>query len=278
MKENNAKKSTALGLLVLAAIGIPLFLFFQWKGTEKKLIGEQNQVKSLEQSVSNLQIKIDNLHIQNEELTQMLSGEKSRLEEVEKQAMALADAEKRLKAKMEETLAQASQERAEFESRLKEQQKKEADSRASLEDKLNQAIAGKDVVISRLKDQLKVEVADKILFSSGSAELLPGGKKVLEQLAMAVSESEGQMIQVAGHTDDLPVRKGSIRFPTNWELSAARALAAVRYLEDVCGVPGQRLIAEAKGPYHPRVPNDSEDNRAKNRRIEILLTPLVATP
>lgn len=276
MAEKKAAQLTGVVLLVVILIIAIGFLYYCWSGAQTLAQKRQDRIDELENKLSGVNQQLDNLSLQNEELAQMLSGEQSKLAEAEKKAQALLAAEKRMKAKVEETLAQASQERAEFAAKLEAEKKNAEDSRASLEDKLNQAISSKDVVISRLKDQLRVDVADKILFKLASAELLPGGKQVLDQLALALSQSPDQMIVVAGHTDNLAMKKGSLRFPTNWELSAARALAAVRYLEEVCGIPGEQLKATANGPYHPRVPNDSDENRAKNRRIEIFLTPITA--
>ncbi|MEM6883390.1 MAG: OmpA family protein [Verrucomicrobiota bacterium] len=274
MAEKKAVKATLIGLVIVLLLAAIAFLYFSWSDSDKLAQNRQAKIDELETSLGNLNQRLDNLSIQNEELTDMLSGEQSKLAEAEKKTQALRAAEKRMKAKMEQTLAKASQERADFEAKLEAEKKNAESSRASLEEKLNQTISSKDVVISRLKDQLRVDVADKILFKLGSAELLPGGKQVLDQLGLALSQSPDQMIVVAGHTDDLAMKKGSLRFPTNWELSAARALAAVRYLEEVCGIPGEQLKATANGPYHPRVPNDSNENRAKNRRIEIFLTPV----
>ncbi|MEM1157390.1 MAG: OmpA family protein [Verrucomicrobiota bacterium] len=274
MAEKKAAQATAFALLtvlIVAAIG---FLYFSWSDAQRLAQSRQSKISELEGKVGALNDQLDNLSLQNEELTDMLSGEQSKLAEAEKKTQALQAAEKRMKAKMEATLAKASQERADFAAKLEAEKKNAETSRASLEEKLNRTISSKDVVISRLKDQLRVDVADKILFKLASAELLPGGKQVLDQLGLALSQSPDQMIVVAGHTDDLAMKKGSLRFPTNWELSAARALAAVRYLEEVCGIPGEQLKATANGPYHPRVPNDSDENRAKNRRIEIFLTPI----
>jgi len=276
MAEKKAVQATGIALVVVVLLVALGFCYFSWTDAQKLAENRQGKIDALEVDLNSLTQKLDNLSFQNEELTQMLSGEQNKLVEAEKKAQSLVAAEKRMKAKMEATLAKASQERADFAAKLEAEKKNAATSRASLEDKLNQTISSKDVVISRLKDQLRVDVANKILFKLGSAQLLPGGKQVLDQLGLALSQSPDQMIVVAGHTDDLAIKKGSLRFPTNWELSAARALAAVRYLEEVCGISGEQLKATANGPYHPRVPNDSDENRAKNRRIEIFLTPVTS--
>lgn len=275
MKAKGAVQSALAVLLILALAGAAVFFYLNWQSTDAQLRKKEIAIQSLETKTRDLETKIDNLHLQNEDLTRLLEGEQSKAEQALQRADALKAAEKRLQAKMEQTLARAAQERAEYEAKLESQRKEEADSRASLEEKLQDAIASKNVVISRLQDKLRVDVADNILFQLGSAELLPGGKEVLDNLAMVLADSKDQTIQVAGHTDDLPIKSPSFRYPTNWELSAARALSAVRYLEEVCGIPGKKLAAVAHGQYQPRVPNNSPENRAKNRRIEILLTPVL---
>jgi len=275
MKAKGAVQSALAVLLILALAGAAVFFYLNWQSSDAQLRKKEIAIQSLETKTRDLETKIDNLHLQNEDLTRLLEGEQSKAEQALQRADALKAAEKRLQAKMEQTLARAAQERAEYEAKLESQRKEEADSRASLEEKLQDAIASKNVVISRLQDKLRVDVADNILFQLGSAELLPGGKEVLDNLAMVLADSNDQTIQVAGHTDDLPIKSPSFRYPTNWELSAARALSAVRYLEEVCGIPGEKLAAVAHGQYQPRVPNNSPENRAKNRRIEILLTPVL---
>jgi chemotaxis protein MotB len=85
-----------------------------------------------------------------------------------------------------------------------------------------------------------------------------------------------KQIQVSGHTDQLPIgEKRSAQFPTNWELSVARATNVVRFLQEKANVPGDRLVASGYGEFHPVASNKTSAGRARNRRIEILLTPLL---
>ncbi len=131
------------------------------------------------------------------------------------------------------------------------------------------------VTIQQLQGKLSVNVLDEILFDSGSAAIKEGGREVLRQLSEALSRVEGQGIVIEGHTDDVPITGAlSQRFHTNWELSAARATAVVRYLQEQGGVPGDRLSAVGFGPYRPVDTNDTPEGRARNRRIEIKLVPL----
>jgi chemotaxis protein MotB len=124
-------------------------------------------------------------------------------------------------------------------------------------------------------DDGKVILQGEVLFASGSDELSAAGRHALAELgaplgALLAAEPD-QMILVGGHTDDRPI--ANARFATNWELSAARATAVARALVGV-GVPNVRVVAAGFGPYHPRRPNKSDDDRRRNRRIEVLLVPM----
>jgi chemotaxis protein MotB len=138
---------------------------------------------------------------------------------------------------------------------------------------LREEIAAKQIQVESFRDQLRVDVVDELLFASGEAELKQGGKEVLRRVGGALEKAGGRSIQVQGHTDDIPIQ-GALarRYPTNWELSAARAVNVARFLQEV-GVAPERLSASARSQYDPRVPNDSEQARRQNRRIEILLGP-----
>ena len=142
-----------------------------------------------------------------------------------------------------------------------------------LEESLKKELADKDVQISRLKDQLKVTVASEILFPSGSAELSPEGVDVLRKLAKAANKTQDE-VRVEGHTDTDPLAPVLAQYyPTNWELSTARAAVAVRTLEASGMVPADRLSAVGYGDSRPVAPNDTAEGKAKNRRVEIVFTP-----
>ena len=145
---------------------------------------------------------------------------------------------------------------------------------AKLEEELKKKLADKDVLISRLKDQLKVTVASEILFPSGSAELSPEGVDVLRKVAAAINKSQDE-VRVEGHTDNVPIAPVLGQYyPTNWELSTARAAVAVRTLEATGMVPASRLSAVGYGDSRPLASNDNAEGQAKNRRVEIVFTPI----
>jgi chemotaxis protein MotB len=138
---------------------------------------------------------------------------------------------------------------------------------------LQQEIADGQIQVERLRGQLRVDVVDEILFDSGEAAVKPAGREVLRKVA-AVLGSAGRQIRVLGHTDDVPITgRLAERYPTNWELSAARAVNVVRFLHEEAGLDPAELSASAQSQFRPRAPNDTPEGRQRNRRIEILLEP-----
>jgi chemotaxis protein MotB len=137
---------------------------------------------------------------------------------------------------------------------------------------LESEVSSGQIEIQRLKEGLRLNVSDEVLFATGSAELDSIGRDVLKKVAGQIRNLR-DFIEVRGHTDNLRIG-GSLakRYPSNWELAAARAARVVRLFEAE-GIPGDRLVAVSLGENDPVVPNDSPDNRALNRRIEIRLLP-----
>jgi chemotaxis protein MotB len=128
-----------------------------------------------------------------------------------------------------------------------------------------------EVTISELKGKLTVNLVESVLFDSGKAEVKPNGLLVLQKVVDILSNVKDKAIRIEGHTDNVPIT-GALarRYPTNWELSAARAINVARYLQ-LQGIDPALLAAVAYGQYKPIAPNDTEEGRAKNRRIEIAL-------
>ena len=125
--------------------------------------------------------------------------------------------------------------------------------------------------VKQYKNMLSVDLAEQIFFDSGKATLKKGGKEVLKKVAEALKGYESKIIRVVGHTDNVPVAKSlQATFPSNWELSVARATNVVRYLQEA-GIPPERMVPSGRGEYDPVAPNDTPEGRQKNRRIEIML-------
>jgi len=150
----------------------------------------------------------------------------------------------------------------------------QAQAQRSLEDEMRRALESKDVTISELQGKLTVSILDRILFDSGEAVVRPEGEKVLIQIASVLSQYPKRQIHVVGHTDNVPIRASArSRFASNWELSTARATAAVRFLQEQAGVDPRRLGAVGYGEFHPVADNETPEGRARNRRIAIVVLP-----
>jgi len=144
----------------------------------------------------------------------------------------------------------------------------------SLEDDLRSQLESKDVTISKLQGRLTVNIMDRILFDSGEAVLKPDGEAVLQRVATFLGQHPELKIHVVGHTDNVPIRPAArARFSSNWELSAARALAAVRFLTESAGLDPRRAGAVGYGEYRPIADNATAEGRAQNRRIAIVILP-----
>jgi chemotaxis protein MotB len=164
------------------------------------------------------------------------------------------------------------------EARLKEVEdilhKQDAASQA-LKDKLQQALLGfqqNGLTVDIRNGKVYVSLTDKLLFPSGSIVIDDKGKQALKQLAAVLNKEPDINIAVEGHTDDKKViNLGQIK--DNWDLSVMRATSVTRYLTETENVDPHRLTATGKSQYQPTDPANTDEARAKNRRIEIVLTP-----
>jgi len=146
-----------------------------------------------------------------------------------------------------------------------------------LEEKMKTEIADGEIRLTQAEGRIQVDLVDKILFDSGEASITERGAGVLTRLGAVLAGVEGRSIQVSGHTDDSPPsQRLAATFPTNWELSVARAVNVVRFLQEKASVPARRLVASGYGETHPVASNATPKGRARNRRIEILLIPELA--
>lgn len=144
----------------------------------------------------------------------------------------------------------------------------------TLEEEMRAALQSKDVTISQLQGKLTVNILDHVLFDSGEAALKAEGQEVLRRLAAVLAAHTNRAIHVIGHTDNVPIRAGARgRFASNWELSTARATAAVRFLHEQAGVNPKQLGALGYGEFHPVADNATPEGRAKNRRIAVVVLP-----
>jgi chemotaxis protein MotB len=145
-----------------------------------------------------------------------------------------------------------------------------AQSSKSLEDEMRADLESKDVTISKLQGKLTVNILDRVMFDSGEAILKPDGESVMRKIAALLAAHPTLKIHVIGHTDNVPIHG---RFASNWELSTARALAAVHFLTENAGVDPRRVGAVGYGEYRPIADNSTPEGRARNRRIAITILP-----
>jgi chemotaxis protein MotB len=135
------------------------------------------------------------------------------------------------------------------------------------------------ITITQLRGKLKVNMLDEILFDSGETTIKPQGLEVLKRVGNILRTVRDRAINIEGHTDNVPIgAELRNKYPTNWELSAARATNVARYLQENIGIDPTLLSATGYGEYHPVASNETEEGRAKNRRIEIVLVPKEIIP
>ncbi len=163
---------------------------------------------------------------------------------------------------------------------VSQERKRMADAMTRLQNDLQQAISSKQVAVEQVRDKFTViRVGDKVLFDSGSDQLRRQGQQVLSLIAQTLQSFGDREIRIEGHSDNKPITSPTIRkrFPTNWELSSARATAAVRYLVDHGDLSPENLRAVGVGEFQPVASNETVSGRAKNRRIEIIVMPPAQT-
>jgi chemotaxis protein MotB len=222
----------------------------------------QSKSDSLSQTIFELRRKVTDLDAENGKLRERNAALQKALDEKTRRA---ADLEKRAAdlEKEVETLKKAKE----------EQVQKVSSTYENLLEKMKSEISKGQVTISELKGKLTVNMVDSILFDSGKAEVKEGGLEILGKVISILKDVNDKSIRIEGHTDNVQIVGGlAKRYPTNWELSAARAINVARYLQDQGIDPGQ-LAAVAYGEWKPVATNDTAEGKAKNRRIEINLVP-----
>ncbi|MBW1850620.1 MAG: OmpA family protein [Deltaproteobacteria bacterium] len=148
------------------------------------------------------------------------------------------------------------------------------DTKKTIETSLRDQIEEKLLEIEGVEGKVKLIFTDMILFDPGRTRINKKGKELLLKLANSIKENKHQNIVVEGHTDNRPV-KGSAKqkYPTNWEISASRAIAVVRFFQEEAGLEPERMSVVGYSFYRPIASNDTEEGRRRNRRIEVILGP-----
>jgi chemotaxis protein MotB len=290
------KKIVLSFLVVLLAAGLSACSVMQ--GTYQKKVDEADtltkrlaalQKKNDDLNAENAVLKADlaGMTLQNEKLTTDLSyvtdqrdkavADKEELDRILKsKSDSLSQSIFELRRKVADLDAENTKLKAENASLVKareEQVRKVSSTYESLLEKMKSEISQGQVTISELKGRLTVNMVDSILFDPGKAEVKKGGREILGKVISILKDVSDQSIRIEGHTDDVPISRAlAQRYPTNWELSAARAINVARFLQDQ-GIDPGNLSAVAYGEWKPVATNDTAEGKAKNRRIEINLVP-----
>jgi len=255
-----------------------------------ELLAAQSATKELERQVATLQQDKQKLMSGTTTAQEEIARLQKRAGGLETEVARAADLTKRLEArdqeigKLQASIAQEKDrlkaEEAEKASLEHERAAKEAEiqrltkTHEDLTKSLEAEIAKGDIKIRQVRDRLTINMVDRVLFDSGQAKVKPAGLKVLKQVSDILKKVADKQIRIEGHTDNVPIRgKLKERYPTNWELSTARATNVVRYLIEEGGVDQVNLSAVGYADTRPVASNDGEEGRTTNRRIEITLYP-----
>lgn len=233
----------------------------------------------LEQEVARL---VDSNGLLEAELQQRLAQQQSLAaqiaevsDDVESKQAELAGARDDI-AKLNRQLEQSRLDQGELKARYAEldrQHEEETRHFSTLKQRLEQELNESRVEIRQLKNRMTViDLTSEVLFASGSAQIKPAGQKVLDLIAESLNTYPDRAISIEGHTDNVPIGK-NLPYLSNWDLSAARAMAAVDYLQQEAAVAPGRMRVVGHGEHHPIASNETAEGRQRNRRIEIRLLP-----
>lgn len=235
---------------------------------QRKVVLLNEQVTALRGQLQSLQSLLDASAARDSEAKIQIEALGTQLNS----ALAQVAAEQKRRAELEAAERQRAEAEAE---RLAAENTDLARYRSEFFGRLSEVLAGREGV--RVVGDRFV-FSSEVLFAPGSAELLPEGRaqiagvvRILDQVAAQIPPEIDWIIRVDGHTDNTPL-SGQGEFKDNWQLSQARALSVVRFMQDDLGFPPERMAATGFGEYRPVAPGNSPEARAQNRRIELKLT------
>lgn len=222
----------------------------------------EKRIAALEASESSLQKALESERESVSELN-------ARIEKMKRDLAAMVKDKSSLEAsvtEMTEALQELQRRKDEAEARIQEYRNLLAKFRSLID-------AGK-LAVKIVDGRMVVVLNTDVLFASGSATLSKEGKAALAEVATLLASIPNRAFQIEGHTDDVPIK--TAQYPSNWELAAGRSLTVLKTMVEA-GMPPERISAASFGDAKPAVPNDSPENRAANRRIEIIIVPDLST-
>jgi chemotaxis protein MotB len=237
-----SKAIPILSVLMAAALGGTIYFYIKSQDLTKELEGTNQEVSNLSKTIQEI----------NDEKNGVI-GERDKTQEKLK----------RSQNEYEKTLAQL---------QLEQQKKKDLEAkRDEMVKGLKDEIADQRVKITQLNGVIKVQMENKILFPSGAAVISDEGKAILKRVGSSFSRIKNKRIRVEGHTDNVPI--SNAKFRSNWELSSTRAANVLHVLIANSTIDAALYELVGLGEFHPVAENDTAENKALNRRIEILLLP-----
>lgn len=270
--------------------------------TEGELSEKSKQLEEANASLKNLNETLDKLKQDTTDLNQTYRLTSQKLNELNKEYDQLNSYYKNLlnnSGKLNRDLAQQKEQLFSIQENLERTRKLNDSLSMSLLERekkvqeLEQVLANKDKAVQDLKDRISnallnfkendltvkvkngkvyVSLAEQLLFGSGSINVDAKGVTALQQLAKAIKDQRDIQIMIEGHTDNVPISKKSQYMQDNWDLSVMRATAITKILTSA-GVSAKQVTAAGKGEFSPLAVNDSPQNKQKNRRTEIIITP-----
>jgi chemotaxis protein MotB len=290
-----------LAVVLAAAIIAGVLVYGKYRDVKKELETSTSQLSSLNE-------KLGQLNREMAKLNDQIRGKDQRLEELEEakhrisqledvktvKEQAISRLEEKLRAlegdlraekRTQEAIRKELSARDEKLARLKQQLREEKslgeaelDEIKSTYDSLVSELKGrlhdKEMTIREFEERLAISFVDRILFDFGKATITPEGRVVLEKVGEILRKAGGMRIRVVGHTDNVPIaREFRDRYPSNWDLSSARAASVVRYLQTKGGLDPKDLEAVGRSFHEPVATNDTEEGRGQNRRVEVIIAP-----
>jgi chemotaxis protein MotB len=244
-------------------------------GTHDKVLAELDQTKNelqntksdlektkqaCESERSDLTGKLTQVSKKGEEQDAMLASMNTRIGELTGEKTQLSEKQQKLRAQIEE-----------LERMRVAAEKRQADFKR-LVMKLKKMMDAGTLAIKPRNGLLVVQMSSDVVFPPASTQIKPAAREAIAELAQTLATFEGRRFQVIGHSDNVPIR--SARFPSNWELSAARAVEVVKLLVEN-GVKPEMISAAGNAEFDPLVENDTPEDRATNRRVEIVFLPKI---
>ncbi len=283
MKTSKSRTARIAALLPIVLIASFAFGCAKYK---RKIADQDEELAKLRIEIDELEANRQDLESAQSDLEKANADLEAARAELEARIASMLEYQKALESQLEELGVDKSKMAAKFEAARKslasqqklvaEMRKKQAAAQHRLRTLKNMLLRFKSLIQGgklkvRIRNgKLTLELPSAVLFELGVAALSEDGKKTLAQVASVLARVQNREFQVAGHTDNVPITSG--RYPSNWELSTARAVSVVKFLQRK-GVRPTALSAAGYSQYQPAVPNTDKPRRKLNRRIEIVLMP-----